>query len=155
MFHIDVLRKKKWMTNYFVYSQTEATSIAHHPTQKHIVVAGGGDGSLTVWDLRYNTYPTSQLSAHSKSVSEILFHKDRPDNLFSCSISGEVWHWNNTQQSKLKLGKQTRKHDTPSHCWCLQILTEIFHRRCNGYALVKHDSEQRKAPSQLHMQSPA
>ncbi|OXU27468.1 hypothetical protein TSAR_011206 [Trichomalopsis sarcophagae] len=84
-------------------TKTEATSIAHHPTQKHIVVAGGGDGSLTVWDLRYNTYPTSQLSAHSKSVSEILFHRDRPDNLFTCSISGEVWHWNNTQQSKLKL----------------------------------------------------
>ncbi|XP_014236487.1 nucleoporin Nup43 [Trichogramma pretiosum] len=84
-------------------SKTEATSIAHHPTQKHIVVAGGGDGSLTVWDLRYNTYPTSQLSAHSKSVSEILFHKDQPENLFTCSVSGEVWHWNNTQQSKLKL----------------------------------------------------
>ncbi|XP_011495665.1 PREDICTED: nucleoporin Nup43 [Ceratosolen solmsi marchali] len=84
-------------------SKTEATSIAHHPTQKHIVVAGGGDGSLTVWDLRYNTYPISQLSAHCKSVSEILFHNDQPENLFTCSISGELWHWNNTQHSKLNL----------------------------------------------------
>ncbi|KAJ8682998.1 hypothetical protein QAD02_018790 [Eretmocerus hayati] len=84
-------------------AKTEATSIAHHPTQKHIVVAGGGDGSLTVWDLRYNTYPISQLSAHSKSVSEILFHPDRPENLFTCSMSGELWHWNNSQHSKLHL----------------------------------------------------
>ncbi|KAG7190344.1 hypothetical protein KM043_006457 [Ampulex compressa] len=83
--------------------KTEATSIAHHPTQRHIVVAGGGDGSLTVWDLRHNTYPISQLNAHAKAVSEILFHQDRPENLFTCSVSGELWHWNNTQNTKLKL----------------------------------------------------
>lgn len=85
--------------------QTEATCIAHHPTQKHIVVAGGGDGGLTVWDLRYKTYPIGQLSAHTKSISEVLFHPDRPDNIYSCSISGELWHWNNTHNSKLKIGK--------------------------------------------------
>lgn len=84
-------------------AKTEATSIAHHPTQRHIVIAGGGDGSLTVWDLRQNTYPISQLNAHAKAVSEILFHPDRPENLFTCSMSGELWHWNNAQNSKLKL----------------------------------------------------
>ncbi|KZC10530.1 PREDICTED: nucleoporin Nup43 [Dufourea novaeangliae] len=84
-------------------AKTEATSIAHHPTQRHIVVAGGGDGSLTVWDLRHNTYPMTQLNAHAKAVSEILFHPDRPENLFTCSHSGELWHWNNSQQSKLSL----------------------------------------------------
>lgn len=86
--------------------QTEATCITHHPTQKHIVVAGGGDGSLTVWDLRYNTYPTSQLNAHAKGVMEVLFHNDQPDNLFTCSLGGEVWHWNNSQVSKLQLGNE-------------------------------------------------
>ncbi|XP_046427457.1 nucleoporin Nup43 [Neodiprion virginianus] len=84
-------------------TKTEATSLAHHPTQRHIVVAGGGDGSLTVWDLRHNTYPVSQLNAHSSSVSEIKFHPDRPENLFSCSSSGQLWHWNNAQNTKLKL----------------------------------------------------
>ncbi|XP_053977498.1 nucleoporin Nup43 [Hylaeus volcanicus] len=84
-------------------TKTEATSIAHHPTQRHIVVAGGGDGSLTVWDLRHNTYPMSQLNAHAKAVSEILFHPARPENLFTCSTSGELWHWNNSQHSKLSL----------------------------------------------------
>lgn len=68
-------------------------------------MAGGGDGSLTVWDLRHNTYPMSQLNAHAKTVSEILFHPDRPENLFTCSGSGELWHWNNAQHSKLSLGK--------------------------------------------------
>lgn len=85
--------------------QTAATSVTHHPTQRHIVVAGGGDGSLTAWDLRENTYPVLQLNAHTKAISEILFHQDRPDNIFTCSVSGELWHWNNTQSSKLKLGK--------------------------------------------------
>ncbi|XP_014210853.1 nucleoporin Nup43 isoform X2 [Copidosoma floridanum] len=84
-------------------AKTEAMCIAHHPTQKHIVVAGAGDGSLTVWDLRYKTYPISQLSAHSNSISEIAFHPDRPENLYTCSITGEVWHWNNSQHSKLQL----------------------------------------------------
>ncbi|XP_012283346.1 nucleoporin Nup43 [Orussus abietinus] len=81
--------------------KTEATSIAHHPTQRHIVVAGGGDGSLTVWDLRRNTYPISQLNAHSKAVAEIMFHPDRPEHLFTCSLGGELWQWN-AQGSKLK-----------------------------------------------------
>ncbi|XP_011301967.1 nucleoporin Nup43 [Fopius arisanus] len=83
--------------------KTEATDIAHHPTQRHIVAAGGGDGSLSVWDLRQSTYPISQLLAHSRAIAEVMFHPDRPDNLFTSSINGELWHWNDIQGSKLKL----------------------------------------------------
>lgn len=93
------------MTEECVSAQIAATSITHHPTQRHIVVAGGSDGSLTVWDLRHNTYPMSQLNAHAKSISEVLFHQDRPDNLFTCSAGGELWHWDNAQNSKLKLSE--------------------------------------------------
>jgi hypothetical protein len=39
--------------------------VVHHPTQRHMVLAGGEDGSLTVWDLRHNTFPVTLLSAHS------------------------------------------------------------------------------------------
>lgn len=52
----------------------------------------------------------SQLNAHAKAVSEILFHPDRPENLFTCSGSGELWHWNNAQHSKLSLGKFHNKN---------------------------------------------
>ncbi|XP_020283292.1 nucleoporin Nup43 [Pseudomyrmex gracilis] len=90
--------------------KTAATSITHHPTQRHIVVAGGGDGSLTAWDLRENTYPIVQLNAHAKAVSEIFFHQDRPDNIFTCSVSGELWHWNNAPSSKLKLNSVSDAH---------------------------------------------
>lgn len=37
----------------------------HHPTQCHVVLAGGEDGSLTVWDLRHNTFPVTLVNAHS------------------------------------------------------------------------------------------
>lgn len=33
-----------------------------------------------------------------------MFHPDRPNNLFTCSINGELWHWNNVHGSKLNLG---------------------------------------------------
>lgn len=42
--------------------------------------------------------------AHDQSISEVMFHPDRPDNVFTCSVNGELWHWNNAQGSKLKLG---------------------------------------------------
>ncbi|CAG2055932.1 unnamed protein product [Timema podura] len=29
-------------------------------------------------------------------VSEIHFHPERPEHLFTCSLSGEFWHWNTT-----------------------------------------------------------
>lgn len=27
------------------------------------------------------------------SVSELQFHPERPEHLFTCSINGEIWHW--------------------------------------------------------------
>ncbi|XP_075223788.1 nucleoporin 43 [Lycorma delicatula] len=74
--------------------QIGASCVAHHPTQRHLVLAGGEDGALTVWDLRQNTFPVTLLSAHTQAVSELQFHPDRPEHVFTCSVSGEVWHWN-------------------------------------------------------------
>ncbi|KAB0796430.1 hypothetical protein PPYR_10491 [Photinus pyralis] len=73
--------------------QVASTCLTYHPTQRHIVIAGDEEGSLTVWDLRQNTFPVNLLSAHSESVAEIQFHPDHPDQMFSCSFSGELWHW--------------------------------------------------------------
>ncbi|XP_043495160.1 nucleoporin Nup43 isoform X2 [Polistes fuscatus] len=104
---------------------TEAMSIAHHPTQRQIIVAGGGDGSLTVWDLRHHTYPISQLNAHARAVRRIMFHPDRPENVFTCSNSGELWHWNNSQQSKLRLG-HFRDISLPIHFLIYVYICHIY-----------------------------
>lgn len=74
--------------------QIAATCLTYHPTQRHIVVAGDEEGSLTIWDLRYlNGIPISLLGAHKDTVSEIQFHPDVCNQLFTCSLDGEIWHW--------------------------------------------------------------
>lgn len=89
-------------SNTFLLSgdRVAATSLAHHPTQRHLVLAGSENGALAVWDLRVNTYPASLLNAHSGAVLEIQFHPDHPQRLFTCSAAGELWHWNTSTMSK-------------------------------------------------------
>ncbi|XP_061708288.1 nucleoporin Nup43 [Cydia pomonella] len=71
-----------------------ATCIVSHPTQPHIILAGSESGSLAIWDLRMNSFPTSLLNAHAASVTEMQFHPVNPSKLISCSVSGEIWEWN-------------------------------------------------------------
>lgn len=73
------------------------SSLTFHPTQKHVIIAGSEEGSLTVWDLRQPEYPASYLSAHTNAITEVGFHKTQPTKLFSASMSGELWQW--TQNS--------------------------------------------------------
>ncbi|XP_077862954.1 nucleoporin Nup43-like, partial [Saccoglossus kowalevskii] len=70
--------------------------IDKHPNQPHIVATGGQDGVLTIWDMRQDTYPVTLLDAHSSDMWEVKFHPSNPDNLFTCSEDGSVWHWDNT-----------------------------------------------------------
>jgi len=58
-----------------------------------MIYLGDELGALTTWDLRHNTFPVNVLNAHEGAISEIQFHPDNPENLFSCSSSGELWHW--------------------------------------------------------------
>ncbi|XP_028132320.1 nucleoporin Nup43 [Diabrotica virgifera virgifera] len=73
--------------------QVTPTCLTFHPTQRHLVITGDDLGSLTTWDLRHNTYPVNVLNAHEGAVSEIKFNPECPDQLFTCSSSGEIWHW--------------------------------------------------------------
>lgn len=74
------------------------SSITRHPTQPHVLVGGGTNGVLAFWDLRGSQdYPLSVVKAHSDAVSEVHFHDQQPDHLFSCSQNGDVWHWNASQ----------------------------------------------------------
>lgn len=43
--------------------------------------------------MRKNTFPVNLLKAHDESVTEIKFHPDYPDHLFSSSMAGDIWHW--------------------------------------------------------------
>jgi len=77
------------------------TSMAKHPTQPHVIVGGGANGVLAFWDLRGNQdYPLSVVKAHTDAVSEVHFHEQQPDHMFSCSQSGDVWHWNGSNVAK-------------------------------------------------------
>ncbi|CAH0405580.1 unnamed protein product [Chilo suppressalis] len=81
-----------------------ATCILNHPTQPHIILAGSESGSLAVWDLRVNSFPTTLLNAHSAGVTEMQFHPENPHKLFTSSVSGEIWDWNMEGMTKSTQG---------------------------------------------------
>ncbi|KAG6445926.1 nucleoporin Nup43 [Manduca sexta] len=81
-----------------------STCIINHPTQPHIILAGSESGSLAVWDLRVNTFPTSLLNAHSAGVTEMQFHPENPNKLLTSSVSGELWDWNMEAMTKSSKG---------------------------------------------------
>ncbi|KAJ8980098.1 hypothetical protein NQ317_008559 [Molorchus minor] len=97
----DIRSSNTAPSNTFMLSgdQVTPTCLTYHPTQRHLIVAGDELGSLTTWDLRQNTYPINVLNAHEGPISEIQFHPDHPDHLFSCSYSGELWHWSTKARS--------------------------------------------------------
>ena len=71
---------------------------------------------LAFWDLRTQVHPVTLLNAHEQSVSEIQFHEQQPEHMFSCSQNGDVWHWNGSNISgkifnELNFGNQmTHNH---------------------------------------------
>lgn len=81
-----------------------ATCIVNHPTQPHIVLAGSESGSLAIWDLRVNSFPTSLLNAHAAGVTEMQFHPENPHKLLTSSVSGEIWDWNMEAMTKSTKG---------------------------------------------------
>ena len=47
-------------------------SVDKHPTQPHLLAAGGQDGVLSIWDMRQELYPVTLLEAHN-AESKTLF----------------------------------------------------------------------------------
>lgn len=99
LWDLRIADEKPLLTFMLSGDQLGATCITQHPTQQHTVLVGGEDGSITVWDLRETSFAVP-LAAHSGLVSEMVFHPDRPNHLFSCSSSGEAWHWDTSSVSR-------------------------------------------------------
>ena len=82
-------------------SETGAFSMARHPFQGHIVAVGSFEGMLTIFDMRKFQVPVTVLAGPDSCLTEIRFHPDKADHLFSTSESGAVWHWSTTEGKSL------------------------------------------------------
>lgn len=69
------------------------TALAYHPTQRHILLAGSEEGSITVWDLRNAGCAASYLTAHDSAITELAFHRTSPNRLFTAAEGGELFQW--------------------------------------------------------------
>jgi len=87
-------------------SETGAFSMARHPFQGHIVAVGSFEGMLTIFDMRKFQVPVTVLAGPDSCLTEIRFHPDKADHLFSTSESGAVWHWSTTEGKSLTNSSQ-------------------------------------------------
>jgi len=97
-------------------SAVGVTSLATHPTQAHIVASGASDGSIAFWDLRGDAHPVTILQGHEQAVNEVQFHAQQPHHMFSCSESGEVWHWDGGNVARSNFGNQGPVSSNPTQC---------------------------------------
>ena len=122
--------------------------IAKHPTQQHILCSGSDDGMLAFWDLRRQTHPVTLLNAHQQSVNEIHFHLQQPEHMFSCSQSGDIWHWNGSNiatkpsASILNFGNQSSNQITSSNndTACPWMNSEAVKNRVETQSLMAHQN---------------
>ncbi|XP_033112009.1 nucleoporin Nup43-like [Anneissia japonica] len=94
--------------------QTGLVSVDRHPSQAHVVAAGGEDGFLNIWDLRQQKYPATLFTAHDGPVWDVCFHQPSPDHLFTCSNDGSLLHWDNSSAS-LHSTSILASHGIPDH----------------------------------------
>ena len=117
------------------------TSLTKHPTQPHVVVGGCSNGVLAFWDLRGQPdYPLSVVKAHSDAISEVQFHEQQPDHLFSCSQSGDTWHWNGSNATKNPnsiLGGQAKPLGSTN---CFWLNSELVKNRVDTKPLMANQA---------------
>lgn len=93
------------------------TSITHHPTQHHIILAGSEEGAITVYDLRQPSFPSSYLCAHDFAITELMFHPTQPDKLFSASANGELWKWTQNMMQTISQEYDSRNQGESTNSW--------------------------------------
>ncbi|XP_074662693.1 nucleoporin Nup43-like [Tubulanus polymorphus] len=94
----DIRQNKDEPTRIFLMTgeRVPLHCVDKHPTQPHVVATGAMDGGLCIWDMRQDKFPVTLMDAHSSTMWEVRFHPTSPDNLFTCSEDGTVWHWDGT-----------------------------------------------------------
>ncbi|KAK7018683.1 Nucleoporin Nup43 [Halocaridina rubra] len=96
--------------------QIAVCTLAGHPTQQHLVAAGGEDGALTLWDMRSAYQPITVIAAHSGPITEVRFHPSSPEHLLTCGLDGQILHWDASaagRPSQLPF-KNTKQQSGPS-----------------------------------------
>lgn len=72
----------------------ELHDVCVNPGQPDKVATGGGDGVLSVWDIRHPTFPQTIHEAHTSELWQIKFHPGHSDqHLFTCGEDGRLLHW--------------------------------------------------------------
>jgi nuclear pore complex protein Nup43 len=93
------------------------TSITHHPTQQHIILAASEEGSITVYDLRQPAFPSTYLCAHDFAITELMFHPTQPDKLFTASSNGELWKWTQNLMQPFTQDFDNRNMQETANSW--------------------------------------
>lgn len=94
----------------FPLSRTQrvgVTCLTVFPTERHMLVCGGRNGLISVFDARNLPVPVQVFSTTDEALSELRFHPNRHSVLFSVSCNGSIWQWSNFFQ----LFDPLRKHD--------------------------------------------
>lgn len=114
-----------------------ATCIVNHPTQPHFILAGSESGSLAVWDLRMNSFPSSLLKAHASGVTEMQFHPENPNKLLTSSLSGELWDWNMEAMTKSTKTSENWMPLEDKNCMSVNSLMPPLHKSINTISCDK------------------
>ena len=118
-------------------SAVGVTCLATHPTQAHIVASGASDGSIAFWDLRGDAHPVTILQGHEQAVNAVQFHAQQPHHMFSCSESGEVWHWDGGAVARSNFGNQGGDGaGTANPTQCLWFNSEAVKHRVETASLL-------------------
>lgn len=113
--------------------RTCLTCVATHPSQSHVVTTASQHGLLFVCDMRQDVLPSTVLDAHNGNpVWEILFHPQHPQNLFTCSEDGSVWHWTNSSSAGDGTGSSWLLADASKH----RIEVSDLLAQCGGTGML-------------------
>ncbi|RDD45858.1 Nucleoporin Nup43 [Trichoplax sp. H2] len=121
--------------------QTCLQCIDQHPNQPHVAITGSHDGSIIIWDLRQDKYPTVVLKAHMSTVWEVRFHRHFPNNLFTCSDDGSIWHWDGSLITSTNLPTSIRNFSDiePANATNPWLISDVIRNKIRITSVAPHN----------------